>query len=187
MAEHGQMTAIAEIYPGEYIRHFRNLHAIKCQNMKCAEIPRRCLWLYGKPGTGKSRFAFSINPDSTYPKMANKWWDGYNDQSTIVLDDFGKDHKCLGYHIKRWCDRYPVINEIKGTAIPGTYDEFIITSNYDVDEIWSDDSEMCAAIKRRFKIYQVFDHQIDLQGLLSIMTVVNDNRRLVNIHEIFKL
>lgn len=187
LAEHGQMTAIAELYPGEYIRHFRNLTNIKCLNMQSVGIPKKCLWLYGKPGTGKSRFAFGFNPDSTYAKMANKWWDGYNDQATIVLDDIGKDHRVLGYHIKRWTDRYPMINEVKGTAIPGIFEEFIITSNYRIEDIWSDDKEMVGALKRRFKVFQVFDHQIDLQGLLSIMTMVNDIKRLVNIHEIFEL
>lgn len=186
MAESGQMAAIAEVYPGEYIRYYRNLHQIRCSSMESAGRPKRCLWLYGKPGTGKSRMAFSINPDSTYAKMANKWWDGYNDQETIVLDDFGKDHKVLGYHIKRWTDRYPSILEVKGTAIPTNYDEFIITSNYSIAQIWQEDKEMCAAIQRRFKEYVVLDHQIDLQGLLSIMTVVDGHPRLMNIKQLIK-
>lgn len=185
MAESGQMAAIAEVYPGEYIRHYRNLHQIRCSAMPSVGRPKKCLWLYGKPGTGKSRMAFSINPDSTYAKMANKWWDGYSDQATIVLDDFGKDHKVLGYHLKRWSDRYPSILEVKGTAIPTMYDEFIITSNYKIDQIWSDDKEMCAAIQRRFKEYVVFDHQMDLEGLLSIMTLVNGQKRLMNATQLF--
>jgi len=185
LAEEGKMTAIAEIYPGEYIRNYRNLHAIRTSNMNSVGLPKKCLWLYGKPGTGKSRFAFSINPDSTYAKMANKWWDGYIDQQTIVLDDFGKDHKILGYHLKRWSDRYPAILEIKGTAIPTTYEEFIVTSNYSISDIWNEDEEMCAALKRRFKEQEVFSHQLDLSGLMSIMTNINGHIRLINYKEIF--
>lgn len=185
LAEEGHMTAIAEIYPGEYIRHYGTLLKIKTANMPSVGRPKKCVWLYGKPGTGKSRMAFAINPTSTYAKMANKWWDGYDEQQTIVLDDFGKDHKVLGYHIKRWSDRYPSILEVKGTAIPTSYDEFIVTSNYSISEIWNEDKEMCAAIKRRFSEYMVLDHQLDLYGMMSIMTIVNGHERLVNTREIF--
>lgn len=187
LAEEGQMNAIAEVYPGEYIRYYRNLHQIRTANMPSVGRVKKCLWLFGKPGTGKSRMAFSINPEGTYAKMANKWWDGYTDQATIVLDDFGKDHRVLGYHLKRWSDRYPSILEVKGTAIPTSYDEFIVTSNYSIEEIWGEDKEMCAAIKRRFKEFQVFDHQLDLSGLLSIMTIFNGVKRLMNAHELLNL
>lgn len=168
LAKNGQMTALEEVYPGEYIRHFRNLHNIRVENLPQHGTEKRCIWLHGKPGCGKSRFAFGLDPDSTYAKMANKWWDGYRDQKTIVLDDFGKDHKILGYHLKRWCDRYPAILEVKGSSLPATYDNFVITSNYSIDEIWADDTETRGAINRRFKSYNVISHHVDPVGLLTI-------------------
>ncbi len=37
----------------------------------------RGIWIYGPPGTGKTHWA--RNYDSNfYPKLANKWWDGYD-------------------------------------------------------------------------------------------------------------
>jgi len=39
---------------------------------------RTCLWLYGKPGTGKSRMAHDVKVDGgIFVKPINKWWDGY--------------------------------------------------------------------------------------------------------------
>lgn len=38
--------------------------------------PKTCLWLYGKPGTGKTRWAVTNHP-SAYRKLQNKWWDSY--------------------------------------------------------------------------------------------------------------
>lgn len=37
--------------------------------------PRRCFWLYGEPGVGKSRYVKAFGP---YIKQSNKWWDGYD-------------------------------------------------------------------------------------------------------------
>lgn len=37
--------------------------------------PRKCFWVVGDSGVGKSRFVKSKTP---YIKSSNKWWDGYN-------------------------------------------------------------------------------------------------------------
>jgi len=61
-------------------------------------------------------------------KPANKWWDGYNGESTVLIDDFGPEHKVLGYYLKRWSDRYPVTGETKGGTVPLLHTKVIITS-----------------------------------------------------------
>lgn len=35
-----------------------------------------CIWIYGKAGVGKSRWAFD-SFDSLYVKDATDWWDDY--------------------------------------------------------------------------------------------------------------
>lgn len=71
------------------------------------------LWLYGPPGTGKSLAARRDNPNH-FPKPANKWWDGYNNQPVVIIDDL--DSNALGHHIKIWADHYPFVAEFKGGA-----------------------------------------------------------------------
>ena len=69
------------------------------------ETPRECHWYWGEAGTGKSKAAFNFLPGvKAYPKMANKWWDGYKGSKVVVLDDFGLNHKVLVDHLKRWAD-----------------------------------------------------------------------------------
>lgn len=169
MAQEGRMDLIQSEFPGEYIRNLRQLKQVHVDTM----VPNSsnvvsCLWLYGKPGTGKSRFAFDYDRNA-YFKNPNKWWDNYQNNKTIVLDDFDKTHAVLGYYLKRWADRYPFLAETKGGSLYPNYSVFIVTSNYRPCDIW-DDTTLVEAINRRFKVLEVCGVEESLEGILSIKT-----------------
>lgn len=73
-------------------------------------------WFYGPAGTGKSLKAFTDYPDA-YRKNTNKWWDGYNNEDVVIIDDWEPQHKVLSWHLKIWADRYPFRAEIKGSSM----------------------------------------------------------------------
>ena len=89
---------------------------------------------------------------NAYPKLCNKWWDGYNNQKHVIMDDIGPEHKVLGQQLKIWDDRYGCILENKGGAMASAYDTFVVTSQYSIEEIFGDDDETVEALKRRFKV-----------------------------------
>lgn len=88
--------------------------------------------LFGPTGTGKTRFAMDDGNGGKHPSVykkpiGTKWFDGYDGQKRLVLDEFS------GWvpwsYLLQICDIYPLDIEAKCTTIPGQWDEVIITCN----------------------------------------------------------
>lgn len=59
------------------MKHYGNLKRIEKDHMVIQDAADlRGVWIYGEAGVGKSRKARQDFPDH-YPKLCNKWWDGY--------------------------------------------------------------------------------------------------------------
>lgn len=104
-------------------------------------------WYYGVSRTGKSYSARKDYPDA-YPKLCNKWWDGYQGQDYVLIDDFDKKHDGLCHHLKIWADRYPFLAEVKGSTVSIRPKKIIITSNYHPREIWTSDGDLNPILER---------------------------------------
>lgn len=144
------LQSIASQHPETFIKFGRGIRDLKLTlDTKYTPAGTRGIWYWGAPGTGKSRKAREDNPDA-YLKPQSKWFDGYNGEDVIILDDM--DTNILGHYLKIWTDRYPCTGETKGGTINLQHDKFIVTSNYSIQQLWPDDKEMQAAILRRFEV-----------------------------------
>lgn len=115
-------------------------------------------WWYGPTGIGKSKTAWDLHP-TAYPKSSKtKWWDGYQGQAVVIMDDLTVESvKHLWEHLMKWCDHHPTILENKGGALPNNFLKFIVTSNYSLDEVIEVvPPESREAFLRRFPIIKQF-------------------------------
>lgn len=123
-------------------------------------IERNCIWITGPPGSGKSYAARTKFGSSIYEKPQNKWWDAYNCEDVVLLDDFDKQGEGLSHYIKIWADKYRFNAEIKGGTIKPVYTTLIVTSNFYPEDIWEttefkSQEVTCAAVRRRFTFYKM--------------------------------
>ncbi len=124
-------------------------HAFRLMTMKPLQaMDVKGIWIYGEPGCGKSHWARTQFPNA-YLKLQNKWFDGYDLQETILLEDF--DFQKLGHHLKLWADKWGCHGEVKGGLTPLLHSRLIITSNYTIGQLYVDDGVLCAAVRRRFQ------------------------------------
>lgn len=82
-------------------------------------------WIWGASGTGKSKLASEY--EDQYWKDDTKWWDGYDGQETVIIDDF-RAHVMRFTYLLRLLDRYPMRVEVKGGYRQMKSKNIIITS-----------------------------------------------------------
>lgn len=148
LKERGTKGVIEE-HPDTYVKYYRGLEQLeyRLNNTPYDHDECRGVWIWGPPGSGKSHAARAYAPDA-YLKAQNKWWDGYEGQKTVILDDL--DTPTLGHYLKIWADKYACSGEFKGGTCHLRHTKLIITSNYTPHQLWPDDPVMADAIKRRF-------------------------------------
>jgi hypothetical protein len=119
----------------------------------------RGIWCVGPAGTGKSRSVRHFFGEDLFVKPQNKWWDGYQGEKYVLIDDYDTKNTGLLHYLKIWGDRYFCTGEIKGGTIPLHHQILVITSNYHPfhfckNDTGEEDEELVEAMDRRFRIYQ---------------------------------
>ena len=130
-------------------------------------------WYYGGTGTGKSRAACDEAGDDVYWKAGgNKWWDGYDGQETVIIDDYRCD-LCPFHVLLRLFDRYPMQVEGKGTVMQFRSRTIIVTAPHKPQVMWrSRVQEDLGQLLRRIE-------EIKLFGDEPIEPEVENNRQFI--------
>lgn len=153
LSESGDWEQIKEKHPSVYVNSLSKLQLINKKRPRSLETldgDTNHEWFVGPPGSGKSKTAREENPGAYIKDPSVKWWDGYNGEDVVIIDDFDKYQVKQGGDMKRWMDRYPFQAEFKGGYELIRPKKVIVTSNYTPAEIW-DDVQTQLAILRRVK------------------------------------
>jgi len=147
-----KQNKLDEIDADIFIRCYSTLKRIAADSL-CKPVPLepRCFWIYGPTGTGKSHSVEIRFPDCYKKSMDDlKWFDNYKDEEAVYLEDIDKYQVKWGGLLKRLADRWPMQASIKGSMryIRPLY--VLVTSNYSIEQIWTDPATVDPLL-RRFK------------------------------------
>ncbi len=151
----------------EHLFQFQSMdRSVKSFKLATAEavttIGSRGMWIWGPPNTGKTHYARRISlkqyGQNPFEKSTNKWWDGYENEKVVVMNDVDPSHALQHSFIKNmkiWTDRYPCSGEYKGGTMPLNHEIFIVTSNHSLAEVFAQGDGPYVdyeAILSRFKV-----------------------------------
>lgn len=135
-----QHRDLSQLPPDLYVKYHRGFQALLDIHTepRSSETSVECIVLFGEPGTGKSRRAEELAPHAFWKDPDTKWWDGYNGEDEVIIDDFLPGDKCdiTSTLFKRWVDRYRYKGQRKGSYCELKATKFIITSNEHYDQWW---------------------------------------------------
>jgi len=106
-------------------------------------------YLWGPPGTGKTRRVFREHGTSAvYKKLDGQWWDGYEGQDVVLFDDFYGTIP-LSY-LLQLLDGHPLSVNVRGSTRVAKWTKVYITSNRPFETMYpGEPAEKIAALRRR--------------------------------------
>lgn len=148
-ARQSQLDKIEEEYPAIFLRYLTQLKTLAKPELPIlSELQNE--WWYGATGTGKSRKLWEDYPIH-YAKQLNKWWDGYDNEEIVAIEEWSPKNECTASLLKIWADRYPFPAEIKGGKLPKIRPtKLIVLSNYTMEQCFPTNEDLLP-IRRRFK------------------------------------
>lgn len=129
---------LSETHFSDFVRYERGFRSYRKLHTPKRDWPMEIIVLVGPSGTGKTRQAATDYPDA-YWKPDGKWWDGYDGEETVVVDEM-YGHRFPYSNLLRLLDRYPFTVEVKGGTIEFTSRRIVFTSNQEPEHWYSNEA-----------------------------------------------
>jgi len=156
-AKKGEFDAII---PKHQIVHYKTIRQIRHdtkpmpEDLTWTEGNQPNTWIHGPTRVGKSWMAREMLKPRFYTKnAANKWWDRYDGQANVLIEDIDPSHGYQGHYLKIWADKYAFPVEIKCSGDLIRPQKIVVTSNYTIQEVFPDPS-IHLPLLERFKIIE---------------------------------
>ncbi len=145
---------IADSHFGSWVRYHKSFNRYAMLKNKRKPIERTVLWLYGPTGCGKTKQAFERLPDAYWKQPGCKWWDGYDMEPDVIIDDYRPTYLSFAF-LLRLLDRYPMMVECKGGSVPWLAKNIIITAPEHPKVMFQHLSEDIEQLLRRITVVSV--------------------------------
>lgn len=139
IAEGASLREINEEFPVAFMRY--SSYVMKVRNLYKPPYNQehrrnRVTLLIGPPGCGKTKMVYRIWRDKDFYRVPTSngtlWWDGYDGQEYVLLDDFaGRASKIGLTDLLQWLDSYPLLLQNKGGFVWSNIRRILITTNLD--------------------------------------------------------
>lgn len=144
-------SELLELMPSQtfmYSKHIEKVrHTLQADRTEAPKV----IWIHGPAGCGKTSYVADKHPDY-YVKDNSKWWDGYEQQEAILIDDYETPKEGLTYkELLRLFDRYKYQGQTKGGYVK-INSPYIYITHTEPPEIvfgYKDDPEWGAQMERR--------------------------------------
>lgn len=130
-----------------YVRYHAGLEKISLYYQKPRTFKPIVTWIYGPTGTGKTRSVVEKHDDLWISLSTLKWWDGYDNQEAVLIDDFRADY-CTYHELLRILDRYPFTVQVKGSTRKLNSKYMYITSCYPPDQVYQTREDIQQLLRR---------------------------------------
>lgn len=163
--------------PELYCRYRSGIRDIARWSESTAREPPIVIWLWGEPGTGKSKWAHELST-SFWSYGGDGWFDGYDGQEVALFDDYmddtmEKQHRRITYGLwLKITDRYSLQVPVKGGFVAWKPRIIIFTSNRPIEQLYYIDG-LHGAIRRRFRF--ILRLETLGQSLPTIEDLLNDS------------
>jgi len=160
-----RLREVAVACCSQFIKFNKGIERLIALQVQPRSAKTRVLWYWGPTGTGKSKLAFetAYAASSYYVKdPLNRWWDGYEQQEVVVIDDYRRDFSTFA-QLLRLLDRYPMTVEMKGATTQFNSGLIIITTPKNPSETWDGRTEEeLGQLTRRIDEVHHFANPLDI-------------------------
>jgi len=148
-------------HPREFVKFHSGFSKLAAYHVKHRDPkdPPKIFWYWGESGSGKTRAVYDAEPDLYCSGKDLKWWDGYENQPAVLIDDFRKDF-CTFHELLRITDRYPYTVNVKGSTRILNSPRIYITSCYHPAAVYDTREDLKQLIRRITVIKRFGNEQV---------------------------
>lgn len=122
----GSLLDVWNVYPDLFLKYNKAIQQVKSLTVTKRTWVTELIVLFGETGTGKSSYVRDHHPE-TYWKQRSQWWDNYEAQEIVCLDDF---YGWIQFdELLRLADGNPLLVQTKGGQAQFVAKKIYITTN----------------------------------------------------------